>query len=125
VGTTNSDVLDAALNVIKTTCNKMVVCSQNPTTYTEANATYAVADVAMTTGDFTIDAGDSGGRKVTVAAKSAVDIDTTESDTTVYVALLDTALSKLLHVTTGSSVGILTQGNTVNFPAWKITLIDS
>lgn len=100
--------------------NKMVVCSAEPTTFTEGNATFALADVAMAGGDFTIAAGDGGGnvaRKVTMAAKNAVPVDS--SGTATHVALLDTANSLLLLVTTCTSQA-LTSGNTVNIPAWKL-----
>lgn len=114
------DVPDGALNVIKNNVTRMVVCSAEPTTYTEANATFALADVTMATGDFTLANGDGGGntsRKVTVAAKSAVTVDV--SGTATHVALLDVTNSKVLEVTTCTSQA-LTAGNTVNFPAWKV-----
>jgi hypothetical protein len=99
----------------------MVACSTQPTTYTEANATYALADVTMTSGDFTVANGDTSGRKVTVAAKSSVPVDTTGSFQ--HVALLDVSNSKLLYVTTGTTQ-TLTSGNTANFPAWDIEIAD-
>lgn len=43
----HDDVLDGALNIIKNNCTRMVACSAQPTTYTEGNATYALADVTM------------------------------------------------------------------------------
>jgi hypothetical protein len=117
----HNDVLDGALNVIKTSCNKMVLCSQEPTTYTQANATYALADVAMASGDFTIADGDTSGRKVTVAAKSAVPVDA--SGTSNHVALVDTTGSRLLYVTTHTGQA-LTSGNTVNIGAWDAEIAD-
>ena len=66
--------LDAALDWF-TDVDKMVICSQQPTTYAEANATYALADVAVDAGDFTKANGDVSGRKVTVAAQSGVTVD--------------------------------------------------
>ena len=117
----HDDVLDGALNVIKNNCTRMVACSTQPTTYTEGNSTYALADVTMAAGDFTVANGDTSGRKVTVAAKSSVTVDTT--GTFAHVALLDVTNSKLLYVTTGTSQS-LTSGNTVNFPAWDIEIAD-
>ena len=122
------EVLDKALDCFKTgagttgPCTRQVVCSAEPTTYTEANATYALADVTMAGADFTIAAGDGAGnspRKVTMAAKSSVTVDT--SGTATHVALLDVTNSKLLEVTTCTSQA-LTAGNTVNFPAWDIEI---
>lgn len=117
----HDDVLDGALNVIKNNCTRMVACSTQPTTYAEANATFALADVTMASGDFTVANGDTNGRKLTVAAKSGVTVDT--SGTFQHVALLDVTNSKLLYVTTGTSQS-LTAANTCNFPAWDIEIAD-
>lgn len=99
----------------------MTVCNAEPTTYTEANATFALADVTMASGDFTIANGDTSGRKITVAAKSSVTVDT--SGTATHIALLDVTGSKLQYVTTCTSQA-LTAANTVNFPSWKAELAD-
>jgi hypothetical protein len=45
-------VLDQMLDEIAT-ATRMIACSAQPTTYTEANATFALADVTMAGGDFT------------------------------------------------------------------------
>lgn len=119
----HDDVLDGALNIIKNNCTRMTACSAQPTTYAEGNATYALADVTMASGDFTAANGDTSGRKLTVAAKSSVLIDTT--GTANHIALLDVTNSKLLYVTTSSSQSLTANGsNTVNFPAWDIELAD-
>lgn len=116
-------VLDAAHNEIKNNCTRQVACSAEPTTYAEANATYALADVTMASGDFTLANGDVSGRKCTVAAKSAVLIDTTGTAT--HIALLDVSGSRLLRVTTCTSQALTANGsNTVNFPAWKFEIQD-
>lgn len=117
----HDDVLDGAFNIIKNNCTRMTVCSTQPTTYTEANATYALADVTMASGDFTLADGDTNGRKVTVAAKSAVPIDA--SGTAAHVALLDVSNTKLLLVTTCTSLA-LTAGGTVDIPAWDDEIAD-
>lgn len=79
-------VLDAPADVIDQS-DKMIACSAQPTTYTEANATFALADAAMTPNtDYTKANGDVSGRKVTVAAKSAINVDT--SGTATHVALV-------------------------------------
>lgn len=117
----HNDVLDGAHNIIKNNCTRMTLCSQEPTTYTEANATYALADVTMASGDFTVADGDTNGRKVTVAAKSAVPVDAT--GTSNHVALLDVANSKLLYVTTHTAQA-LTSGNTANIGSWKVEIAD-
>lgn len=118
----NDAVMDAALDVIAT-ATRQIACSAQPTTYTEANATYALADVTMSSGDFTKANGDTSGRKVTVAAKSGVLIDT--SGTATHVALVRVADTTLLYVTTCTSQALTANGsNTVNFPAWDAEIAD-
>lgn len=113
-----SVVLDAALNYIKNNCVLMTACNAQPTTYAQAATTYKLADVTVATGDFTV-AADSSGRKVTVAAKAAVPVDT--SGDAIYVAWCSSDM--LLLVTTCTLQGLV-QGNTVDFPAWKYNLQD-
>lgn len=119
----HDDVMDGALNILKNNVTRMTACSAQPTTYAEGNATYALADVTMASGDFTLANGDTSGRKVTIAAKSGVLIDT--SGTATHVAALDVANSKLLYVTTCTSQALTANGsNTVSFPAWDIEIGD-
>ena len=115
----DDSVLDGALNVVKNNCNVMVVCSNQPTTRTEAITTYALADVAMTTTDFTLANGDVSGRKLTVAAKNGIPVDA--SGTGTHIALC--SATTLLLVTTMTSQ-VLTAGNTVNIPAWDQEIAD-
>ena len=115
----HDDVLDGAWDILDQ-ADTMTVCAGQPTTRTEAVTTFKLADVAMTPNtDYTKANGDTSGRKVTVAAKSGVAVDT--SGTGDHVALCDA--TRLLYVTTCTSQG-LTAGNTVNFPAWKAELAD-
>lgn len=111
-------VLDAALDKIAT-ANIQTACSAQPTTRTEAVTTYALADVAMSAGDFAKANGDTSGRKLTMAQKTGVPVDA--SNTTNHVALCDA--SELLYVTTCDAQP-LTEGNTMTFPAWKIEIGD-
>lgn len=117
--------LDAFLAKIAT-ATTMLVCggSSSPADRTAALAA-ALADVAMTVGlgngDYTAadDATGALGRKVTMTAKSNVAVDATGDAT--CIALIDG--SSLIYVTT-CTTQTLTQGNTVNIPAWKIQLGD-
>lgn len=121
--TTADRVLDGALNIVKNNDTRMIACSAQPTTYTEANATYALADVTMASGDFTAANGDVSGRKLTVAAKTGVLIDT--SGTATHVALVDVTGTLLDVVTTCTSQALTANGsNTVNFPAFDIEIAD-
>ena len=74
----------------------------------------------MTPGtDYTISNGDTNGRKVRMAAKSAVPIDTTGDAT--HIAICDA--TRLLYVTT-CTTQTLTSGGTVDFPAWDVEIAD-
>ena len=101
---------------------KIAVRAQ-PTTYTEANATYALADIVIDSGDFTKANGDTSGRKITIGAQSSVLIDA--SGTATHVALVITGSSTLLYGTTCTSQALTANGsNTVNVPAWDIEIAD-
>ncbi len=115
-------ILDKTLDEIAT-ATKQVLCSAQPTTYAEANSTYALADVVIDSGDFTKANGDTSGRKVTIGAQTGVLIDT--SGTGTHIALIRTADSTLIYVTTCTSQAVTANGsNTVNMPAWDIELAD-
>ena len=109
-------VLDLALNQLKNNSNKMTVCSAQPTTFAEANATFMLANVAMASGDYTLAAGDTSGRKITMSAKSGISI--TNSGTATHVTIINTTGSTLDLVTTCTSQALST-GGTVDIPAWK------
>ena len=114
----DNSVLDGAFDILDQ-ANLQIACSAEPTS--RANAiSIGLADAAMTVNsDYTKADGDTSGRKVTVAAKSAQDVDS--SGTATHIALCDG--TTLLYVTTCTSLA-LTSGNTVNFPAWDIEILD-
>lgn len=115
-------VIDGALDVVALS-TIMTVCSAQPTTYTEATSTYALADVVIDSADFTKANGDTSGRKVTVGAQNGVLIDT--SGTATHVALCTTAGTLLRYGTTCTSQALTANGsNTVNIPAWDIEIAD-
>lgn len=95
------------------TATQMHLCSSEPADRAAA-LTAALASVTVAPGDFTKAAGDTSGRKQTVAAKSGVSVTTTGTGTHVVL----TSDTELLDVTTCTSQAV-TSGNTVNFPAWK------
>ncbi len=110
----HTDVEDGALNVIKSSATTMLVCNALPSDRTTALAN-ALADVAVTSTDFTLAAGDTSGRKVTVAKKDGVPIDVSGNGT--HVALIDG--TRLLYATT-CTLKALVAGDQVNIPAWDI-----
>ena len=113
-------VLDGLLEIIND-ATLMTVCNAQPTTYAEAATTFKLADVVMAGGDFTISNGDTDGRKVRVATKLAVPIDTTGTAT--HVALAISGSSTLLGATTCTSQA-LTSGGTVDVPVWDVEVAD-
>ena len=115
----HDDVLDGALNVIKTNSTSMCFCSQQPTTRAEAYATYMLALQATVTGDFTLSNGDASGRKVRMAAKSGITV--TNSGTATHIAFVDG--TRLLAVTTCASQP-LTAAGTFDNPAFDLELAD-
>lgn len=110
---------DAALNSIKNGMTRMAACSAEPANFAGI-AAVKLAEAAMAATDFTLAAGDVSGRKVTVAAKSAVLI--TGTGTANHVVLHDNS-SILGYVTTCDNLVLTANGsNTVNFPQWKIEI---
>ena len=114
----HNDVLDAALNEIAT-ATSISVCSQEPTTRTEAVTTYMLITHTLTGGDFTNADGDVSGRKVTIAQQASLTV--TNTGTGNHIALTDG--STLLYVTTCPAVS-LTAAATETINAFDIELRD-
>ena len=115
----NDEVLDGLLEVMQDNGVLLCACSTQPTTRTEAVVTLMLATIAITSSDFTITDGGSGGRKATVSAQSGIVI--ANSGTVQHLAIVDN--TKLYLVTTTSSQGLVA-GNLLNIPAWTITVND-
>ena len=115
-------VMDAAFDFIDQ-ADMMHVCStlDSSPTYAEIVAA-SLADVAVTPNtDFTKADGTTSGRKVTVAAKSAVTVDA--SGDASHIALVTVSGQVVRYVTT-CTTQTLTAGNTVNIPAWSVEITD-
>jgi len=121
----HNDVLDAALAHIADEGDRLFVCSAEPTNYTEASATYALADHILTEGiagaDYAIADGDGSGRKLTISEQADITVDTTGDAT--HIAICDSVGQVVLLVTTCTSQG-LTSGNTVTVPAFDDEIAD-
>ncbi len=118
--TVDDAVLDAALNQIKTTADKLVVCIGAPATYAEANANSPggkrCGQRAVTSANFTGPAnGDISGRKLTVNQQTGITVDV--SGTADHVALVDDTASVLLAVTSLAASQAVTAGNTMPLAA--------
>ena len=114
----HSDVLDGALDIIRSNATLMCLCSQQPTTRTEAVTTYSLGNVSVSSSDFTKAAGTVNGRKLTVAAKN---VTVSAAGTMTHVALVDG--SRLLYVSTCTPKA-LTTSTIANVQAWEAELSD-
>lgn len=118
--TLSDAVIDGALDVAAG--DQISVCTTQPTTYTEAVTTYKLAiSTAVAGGDFVNADGDTSGRKMTVAAQTAVAIDTT--GTALFVAITNLS-GTLLKVVTTCTSQLLTSGGTVDIGTFKLEIAD-
>lgn len=117
-----SRVLDNGLTVLDTEADKIVLCSQEPTTYTEANSTYILGAKTFSTGAAfgSPAAGSPNGRKVSSTAITDGAISGTGTATNW--AVVDTANTRLLAVGSLSSSQAVTNGNTFSLPSFDIRL---
>jgi hypothetical protein len=115
-------VLDLGLNVLYTEADAIYLTSAQATTYTEATATYALGNKTGAAGSIFGAPADASpnGRKVTSNAIS--DGDVTGSDTATYLAVVDTANTRLLMVDTITPSQVVTSGNTFSLAAFDVRL---
>ncbi len=121
MATLNDRVFDNGLTVLDTEANKILVTSQEATTYTEANATYALGNsTSLSIGAPQDRSG--GGREVIIAA--ITDGSVTGSGTVTHYAIVDTVNTRLLA--TGSLVAtqVVTSGNTFTLSSVAIGIPD-
>jgi hypothetical protein len=114
-------VLDGALNIIKNNAIRMAVCTTQPANYAGI-AALTLATATMAPADMIVANGDTSGRKLTMAAKSGVTITGAGTQTAGHVVLHDNAA--VMHYVTTCNAQSLTNGGTVNIPAWKIEIAD-
>ena len=112
----DDSVIDGSLNIVKNGATQMVLCSTQPTTYTEAIVTYMlVLKTGLTSGSFTGPAnGDTNGRKLTKTAETAISV--TNTGNAQFVAFCSATVLLLVDTVTPQ---VVTAGNTCNTPAFK------
>ena len=114
-------VFDAALQVLIDDGDRLDLCSQEPTNYTEATNTYSLGNqTSITIG--TIADGDVSGRKVTVSATSGGTIDATGTAT--HYAISNVAGTQLLAAGDLTTSQQVVSGNTFTTEAFDIELPD-
>jgi hypothetical protein len=102
-------VFDNGLTVLDTEANKILITSAEATTYTQANATFALGN-STTLSIGAPAARSGGGRQVTIAA--ITDGSVTATGTATHYAIVDTANSRLLATGSLSASQAVTSGNT-------------
>tara|TARA_R110002153_G_scaffold273084_1_gene442964 strand:- start:657 stop:1028 length:372 start_codon:yes stop_codon:yes gene_type:complete len=121
MATLNDRVFDNGLTVLDTEANKIVITSQEATTYTEANATYALGDSTSLSIGVPQDRA-AGGREVVVAA--ITDGSVTGTGTATHYAIIDTVNTRLLATSTLTASQAVTSGNTFTLSSVSIGIPD-
>ncbi len=114
-------VFDNGLTVLDTEANKIVVTSQESTTFTEANATHALGNSTSLSIGAPADRS-GGGREVTAAA--ITDGSITGTGTVTHYAIIDTTNSRLLVTGALSASQSVTSGNTFSLAAFTVGIPD-
>lgn len=120
-GYINDYVLDNGLTVLDSDVTALVICSDMPTTYAEADSTYKLGSKASPTVSAPADA--TSGRKVTVSA--ITDGSVSATGTATHFALIDGTNSRLLVAQALASSQGVTDGNTFTLGAIEINFPDA
>ncbi len=121
MATLGNRVYDNGLSTLDTEANKILVTSQEATTYTNANSTYALGNSTSLSINAPADR-TGGGRKVTVAAISDGSI--TATGTATHYAIVDTTNSRLLATAALTASQSVTNGNTFTLATFDIGIPD-
>lgn len=121
MATLNDRVFDNGLTVLDTEANKITITSQEATTYTEGNATYALGNSTSISISAPADR-TGGGRKVTVSAITGGSV--TATGTATHYAILDTVNSRLLATGSLTASQAVTSGNTFTLSTFDIGIPD-
>lgn len=116
----SSQLLDLALNEVRNTGNLMVGCPSEPASFGAAQSSKLV-ETTMAPADYTIGAGSPSGRRVTTAAKNS--LTPLANGTVNHIAILDTAGSRLLLVTTCPAQAVTITGS-VNIQSLTLDIRD-
>tara|TARA_R110000850_G_scaffold101560_3_gene209936 strand:- start:1215 stop:1586 length:372 start_codon:yes stop_codon:yes gene_type:complete len=121
MATLNDRVFDNGLTVLDTEANKILITSQEATTYTEANATYALGDsTSLSIGAPQDRSG--GGREVVIAA--ITDGSVSGTGTATHYAIVDTVNTRLLATSTLTASQAVTSGNTFTLSSVSVGIPD-
>jgi hypothetical protein len=121
MATLNNRVFDNGLSVLDTEANKITLTSQEATTYTEGNATYALGSSTSLSIAAPSDR-TGGGREVVVA--EVTDGSISADGTATHYAILDTVNSRLLATGSLTETQVVTSGNTFTLGSFTIGIPD-
>ena len=121
MATLNNRVFDNGLTTLDTEANKVLVTSQEASTYAEANSTYALGNSTSLSIGAPADRS-GGGRKVAVA--SVTDGSVSATGTATHYALVDTNNSRLLATGALTASQAVTSGNTFTLATFDIGIPD-
>jgi hypothetical protein len=121
MATLNNRVFDNGLTTLDTEANKVLVTSQEASTYAEANSTFALGNSTSLSIGAPADRS-GGGRKVAVA--SITDGSVTATGTATHYALVDTNNSRLLATGALTASQAVTSGNTFTLATFDIGIPD-
>jgi len=117
----SNNVFDSGLNYIDTNTSALHICSQEPTTYTEAITTYTLGNKATPTVSAPADRA-GGGREVTISA--ITDGSVTGDGTATHYALVYAGGTELLAAGALSSSQTVTNGNTFTLTEFAVGIPD-
>ena len=121
MATLDNRVFDNGLTVLDTEANKLLITSQEASTFAEANSTYALGN----TTSLSIAAPSNrtgGGREVVAAAIS--DGSVTGNGTATHYAVVDTVNSRLLATGSLTTSQVVASGNTFSLGSFTIGIPD-
>jgi hypothetical protein len=121
MATLNDKVFDEGLNVLDTDANKILITSQEATTYAEANSTYALGNSTSLSIAAPSDRS-GGGREVVVAAIS--DGSVTGTGTATHYAMVDTSNTLLLATGSLTASQVVTSGNNFTLGSFTVGIPD-
>lgn len=116
-----NSVLDGGLDILDTLADRIDICSQEPTTYTEATSTYTLGNETTITIAAPTDR-TGGGREVVVSAITSGTVSGT--DTATHFSIVDVSETDLLATGSLSSSQSVTSGNTFTLTSFTVGIPD-
>jgi|TARA_R110000744_G_scaffold54649_2_gene115929 hypothetical protein len=121
MATLDNRVFDNGLTVLDTEADKIIITSQEATTYTNANSTYALGNSTSLSIAAPSDRS-GGGREVVVAA--ITDGSVTGTGTATHYAIVDVSATRLLATGSLTASQSVTSGNTFTLSTVSIGIPD-